>query len=133
MLKRESLLGLRTSQNVRSSLAAARRGAPTLHERQGLEEAVTPQVPAGLLDRLLAAERARLVRQEESIRRSQEKLLQIRCKLKSRKYVNEQLSAMRRELMAGRVSGAPSPAAGAGPKPTACRSLVPEQVLPLRY
>lgn len=141
MLKRESLLGLRTSQDVKSSLDVARRGAPTLHQRQGLEEAVTPRVPAGLLSRLLAADQARLNRQEESIRRSQEKLLEMRRKLKARKCVNEQLSLLRREVMAARKRGAQVSAPGPSPEPSpepdpraaARRQRESDQILQLRY
>ena len=103
-MKRESLLNLRTSREILTSLDVARlkRSSPTMLQRmrriiQGTEE-ITPHINEAVIAIELHKERRRFARRLEAVERGTAKILGFRRKLAGTMEKNRQLFNLRIQL-----------------------------------
>lgn len=105
MIKRESLLNIRTCREIVTGMDVARskRLAPTMFGRmrriiaQGTEE-VTPPINEAMLAVELDKERRRFKRRLENVERSQNKILGFRRKLTGTREKNKRIMDLRLQL-----------------------------------
>jgi predicted RNase H-like nuclease (RuvC/YqgF family) len=96
----ESLWGIRTAQDIRSSLDVFRgRKAPSLGQ---IPRAADPMVDPGgaeRVDRIARRERSRFERQDRAVRRQQAQALKLRARLEKTQRNNRMLQQVRASLV----------------------------------
>jgi hypothetical protein len=119
MMKKESLRGIRTMREVRTSLSALRPGREittnSLRKENIEDDADSP--PDARLKQILANEKARAAAFEASVAKSQQNMLKLRDKLAATIKRNEELTRLRKEIQQARWENKPaSPAVEHTPK-----------------
>ena len=119
MMKSESLRGLRTMRQVRTSLNVARprqgRTVNSLHKEK--PEGDQEFSPDAKLEQILANEKMRATAFEASVAKSQQRMLKLRDKLAETIKRNEELTRLRQKIQKDRwESRLSSPPAHSGTK-----------------
>jgi len=118
-MKRESLRGLRTMREVRTSLSVARPRREKTTNSLGKEniEDDSGSPPDAKLTQILANEKARAAAFEVSVAKSQQRMLKLRDRLAATIKRNEELTRLRKEIQQARWENrVPLPAVEPAPK-----------------